>query len=219
MKDLILNRKRIWTWTGAALAALVFVWSSLFPKTAYDTRELHVRLEDGEQEREIVLTPDTTVLFSFSAGDQTVDGIQPCADWGSENCPGGVLLVDVWCMDEGGERVYAGQGSAPLNAELRRAYTYIALPHEGELSGELSFAIRYVPAEGETAYPSLVATDRDIGECLTVVNEEVYGGDLLLYYVTVRDTYPLLFDAKLVCLLLICIALSMEKAPGKEACA
>lgn len=219
MKRWILNRKRIWIWTGAALAALVFVWSSLFPKPAYDTRELHVRLEEGEQEREIVMTPDTVVLFSFSAQDQNVEGIQPCADWGSENCPGGVFIVDVWCVDEEGERIYAGQGSAPLNAELRRAYTYIALPHEGELSGELSFAIRYIPAEGEAVCPSLVATDRNLEDCLTVVNEEQYDGDLLLYYVAVRDTYPLMFDAKLVCLLLVCVALTMEKAPGKEACA
>ncbi len=219
MKKWILKKKRIWVWTGAALAALVFVWSSLFPKTAYDTRELHVRLEEGEQEREIALTPDTTVLISFFSKEQHVEGIQPCADWGAENRPGGQLFVDVWRVDEAGEQIYAGQGSAPLSADMRRAYTYIPLSHEGELSGELIFAIRYVPAEGEAAYPSLIATNRDLDDCLTVVNEEQYDGDLLLYYVCMRETYPLLFDAKLVCLLLVCVALTMGKDHGKEACA
>lgn len=217
MRKWILQRKRIWIWAGAALAALVFVYSSLFPKTAYDVVEYHVRLEEGEQETDIVLTPETTVLFSFSVEEGHVNGLQPCADWGSENCPQGVLCVDVWRVLENGEQRYAGRANAPLNAGLRRAYTYVALPREEELSGELVFAIRYIAAEGEAVYPSLVATDRDLENCLTVVDNEEYAGDLLMYYVSERDTYPLLFDAKLVCLLLVCVALTMGNARGREA--
>ena len=217
MKDWILRRKRIGIWAGAALAALVFVCSSLFPKTVYDIEEYHVRLTEGEQERDIVLTPDTTVLFSLSVGNRDVCGIQPCVDWGAESCPGGMLCVDVWIVSEEGEQRYAGAGNAPLNADLRRSYTYVALSQEEELSGELVFAIRYAPAEGEETYPALAATDRDLEDCLTVVNGESYDGDLLLYYASERDTYPLLFDAKLVCLLLVCVALTMDGDRGKEA--
>ncbi|MDE5820853.1 MAG: hypothetical protein K2N41_10520 [Lachnospiraceae bacterium] len=216
MKEWIAQRKRIGIWAGAALAALVFVLSSLFPKTSYHVEKYHVVLEEGEQERDIVLTPETTVLFSFSVGETNVGGVQPCLDWGAESCPPGVLCVDVWQVSADGEQDYVGQGSAPLNAGLRRSYTYVALPHEGALCGELILAIRYAPAEGEESYPSLIATDRDMDECLTVVNGEPYAGDLLMYYASEQDTYPLLFDAKLICLLLICVALTMGNAQKKE---
>ena len=198
------------------MAALVFVWSSLFPKTVYDIVEYHVILEEDEHEKEIALTPETTVLFSFSVGEANVNGVQPCLDWGAQSCPSGVLCVDVWQVTESGGQTYIGQGSAPLDGGLRRAYTYVALPHEGELCGELVFAIRYVAAEGERTYPSLVATDRDLDDCLTVVNDKPYDGDLLMYYAATRDTYPLLFDAKLICLLLICVALTMGNVQKKE---
>lgn len=217
MKRWILQKKQIWIWTGAALAALVFVCSCLFPKSAYDIEAYHVVLEEGEQEKDIELTPETTVWFSISVGEVNVKGIQPCLDWGAENCPGGVVCVDAWRLSEDGKQSDIGQGSTSLYAGLRRAYTYVELPHEGEAGGELIFAIRYVPAEGETTYPFLVATDRDVEGCVTVVNDEEYDGDLLLYYASELDTYPLLFDSKLVCLLLICVALTMGKAQGKEA--
>lgn len=216
MKEWISQRKRIGIWAGAALAALVFVLSSLFPKTAYHVVKYHVVLEEEEQEQDIVLTPETTVLFSFSVGEVNVSGVQPCLDWGAENCPSGVLCVEVWQVSADGEQNYVGQGSALLNAGLRRSYTYVALPHEGTLCGELILAIRYAPAEGEESYPSLVATDRDMGECLTVVNDEPYAGDLLMYYASEQATYPLLFDAKLICLLLVCVALTMDGSRGKE---
>ncbi|MCM1103156.1 MAG: hypothetical protein NC409_03530 [Clostridium sp.] len=216
MREWILQKKRIWTWTGAALAALVFVCSTLFPKTAYDIVEYHVTLEEDERETEIMLTPETTVLFSFSVEGGRLSGVHPCLDWGAENCPAGVIVVDVWQVTESGEQVYAGQGTAALNTELRRGHTYVALSHEEELSGELIFAIRYVPAEGEPVYPLLIATDRDLEDCLTVVNGEAYEGDLLLYYACERDTYPLLFDAKLICLLLVCVALTMGNARERE---
>lgn len=203
-------------WAGAALAALVFLCSSLFPKTTYDIVEYHAVLEDGEQETEIELTPGATVLFSLSVGEVNLNGVQPCLDWGAESCPTGVLCVDVWQVSESGEQTYIGQGSAALDAGLRRAYTYVALPHEEELGGELVFAICYVPAEGEMTYPSLIATDRDLDDCLTVVNGQIYDGDLLMYYACERETYPLLFDAKLVCLLFICVALTMGNARKKE---
>lgn len=217
MKEWVLSRKRIWIWTGAALAALVFICSSLFPKTVYDIEEYHVVLEEGEREQDIVLAPDTTVLFSLDVGERDVKGIQPCADWGAESCPQGVLCVDAWRVEDDGERIYIGQGSAPLDQGLRRAYTYVALAHEEELCGEVVFAIRFVPAEGEEAYPLLVATDRDLEDCLTVIDNEAYDGDLLMYYASEHDTYPLLFDAKLLCLLCVCIALTMEGQSGKEA--
>lgn len=201
------------------MAALVFVCSYLFPKSAYDIKAYHVVLEEGEQEKDIELTPETTVLFSVSVGEVNVKGIQPCLDWGAENCPGGVVCVDAWRLSdsEDGEQIYIGQGSASLDMGLRRAYTYAALPHEGEAGGELIFAIRYVPAEGETTYPFLIATDRDLEGCVTVVNGEEYDGDLLMYYASELDTYPLLFDSKIVCLLFICVALTMGKPQGKEA--
>lgn len=216
MKEQILQRKQIWIWAGAALAAFVFVWSSLFPKTAYDIVEFHAVLEDGEREKEIELTPETVVLFSLFVGEADLNGVQPCLDWGADSCPSGVLRVDAWQVSESGEQRYVGQGSAAPDAGLRRAYTYVALPREGELSGEMVFSIRYEPADGEMIYPSLIATDRDLDDCLTVVDGQAYDGDLLMYYACERDTYPLLFDAKLICLLLICIALTMGNAQKKE---
>ncbi len=214
---MMMRHKRILIWAFAALAAAVFVLSALFPKRAYEITEYHVAMEEGEEEREIALTPDTTVLFSVSAKAAAVSGIEPCFDWGSQERPGGVICVDAWQIGEDtGENIYIGQGIAALDERLRRAYAYVELPDSELLTGELVFSIRYIPADGETAYPLLIATNRDLETCETVVDGERYDGDLLMYYASVKKTYPLLFDSKLTFLLLVCVALTMRGAHGKE---
>ena len=110
-----------------------------------------------------------------------------------------------------------GRFSAPQSAQGCMPSTCCSFEKK-DISTIVS-GVSAISRSGEAAYPSLIATNRDLDDCLTVVNEEQYDGDLLLYYVCMRETYPLLFDAKLVCLLLACVALTMGKDHGKEACA
>lgn len=211
----------------AALCGILFLVSRLFPKHAYQINEYHVVETSEENEVWIELTPDTVVSYWLRAGEQTLCGFNLCFDWGQDSYPDGNLILEAWRADDitGNadipEAVDAGIGAYPeearlssvvfkLNSNLQTAYSYAELTRGGELTGNLLLTLRYESAEEEPEdYPYVIATDKRMENSRTFINGEEFSGDLLMYHVALRASYPLVFDARTFFLLFLAVGFTM----------
>lgn len=204
-------------WAMAACFGLLIILSYCYPKLAYDITRQHVVLEEEEEKTGIELTEDTVITYYLDVHGKMICGIQPCFDWGSECYPEGNILIEAW-HEEGfpGEESYIGGTQVKLDDRLREAYVYAEIPNNGELSGALVFTVRYLPTGTEAQLPQIIMGSKTADNSKTLVNGETVNGDLLMYYASVKKTYPLVFDAKMMFLLLSATALFMTGRKMQE---
>lgn len=227
----IRKRAQIVVWILAALCGILFLVSRLFPKYAYQITEYHVVETEDENEIWIELTPDTVVSYRLQVGERSLCGVNLCFDWGRETYPAGNLVLEAWNADaiientdipgtsdtEAGsypEDARLGSVVFGLNSNLRMAYSYAELTRGEELTGNLLLTLHYESAESEPAdYPYVIATDKRMENSRTFINGVELSGDLLMYHVALRASYPLVFDARMFFLLFLAVGFTMA---GKE---
>lgn len=206
-KAFLLQHIYILPWIMAVCCGLVIVLSYCRPKLAYDVTRQHVILEEGEETAGITLYADTVVSYYLDVGDNTICGIQPCFNWGCDEYPQGTVLIEAW--QEGDRSQPVGSAEVRLDEHLREAYAYAEIPGGDELSGELVFTIRYLPGADDQEFPQIIYGTAIPQNSHTDINGKTLQGDLMMYYASVKKTYPLVFDARMLLFLSVATALLM----------
>lgn len=191
----------------------VLILSHIFPKYTYKSLEYHVLMADDENSKPLSLEPGNIASFTIDTGSSGINGIQPCFYWGSDERPDGTIVIDAYDADlYPNDGCYLGQARTTLATDLATAYSYAEFSYETAFKGNLRFEIRYESGSNPALYPFLMTTDKQGKGELTYDGVSMQG-DLLMYFVRIVKTYPLIFDARMVLLIslaLLCII------PGKK---
>lgn len=224
-KQCIEQKGALIIWGLAICCGLVMAVGYLFPKYAYEMTAYHVVLEDNENEIAIPLTAGTVVTYYLEIEDRAICGIQPCFDWGQDTCPEGDIVIEAW-HEEGypGAEAYVGGTRIHMDGSLRKAFAYAEIPNQNELKGRLVFTIGYEAAASDSeSVPCVIATDRGMDTSRTFVDGTELEGDLLMYYASLKSTYPLIFDSRMMMLMLLAVGFTTKtvharKKPDREGC-
>lgn len=204
--------------------ALLLALSLLFPKKVLDTYEIN-KIDappEDEQDRLLILPEGSVITYEFNTGSRPLRGIQPGIslrggrfEKGVLRCrvytrPGHVLASDnEYPLSELTESIEAEGGGERL---MQARYMYIPFENYEACAGDITVEFTYESRGGTAGAPGLLTADAGSGAVTRQDGGTVDGG-LAGYYVYTHNTYPLVYDLRI---LLVMSAAAWAAQGGME---
>lgn len=179
--------------------ALLLVLSCLFPKQVIDTYKMNM---DEEYTEELLpLEEGSVISYTMNTGARPIKGIQPGIGRQGGSFNEGILRYRVY-LTEGNLLVSDNQYALKEGEDLQ--YVYLPFSEYEECIGDIRIDFTYESGGDENEAPALLINSFRKEATLTVKNGEELTGGLKGYSVYTHDTYPLVYDLRI----LLCIFLA-----------
>lgn len=190
-----------------------FIGSYLFPNEVLDTSEVNMREGEGDEEFVYFLTGAEDELgYVMDTGGRPLKGFQPGILKGTASLDGTELIYRVYSLQDdmnlaeeeislslsGREMPLLFEGSYDLGSCLDGQYPYLPLDQEELCNGKLYITLTFRRNDNvEEDFPGIYMNHRMVKEEVTMVGGEQT--DMMLKHCNIysHDTYPLLYDCRL----------------------
>ena len=198
-----------------------FIGSLLFPNKVLDTYKINVTEEDGDTEFTIPLSEEEKIAYVMNATANPMQGIQVGISKEGENQEGALLHYQVYRQDKEkdtllGELLSDNVYDIELGDNLQ--YVYLPFGNSENCTGEIVVCFFYESENESMKAPALLANHTLIKDTITMVGDTTLDGSLKSMYIYTHDTYPLLYDFRLMTFVFLAasMAVTYPKRKSKE---
>lgn len=173
-----------------------FIGSYLFPNEVLDTYAVNVKEEEGDEEFVYFFTgAEDEIGYEMETDGRALKGFQPGIYKGGASLEGTELIYRVYSRPE---HSLIFEGSYDLGSCLDGQYPYLPFDKEGLCKGKLYITFTFRRNDNtEEAFPGLYVNHRTVKGAVTLTDGEEADMMLKHYYIYSHDTYPLLYDCRL----------------------
>lgn len=197
-----------------------FIGSLLFPKAVLDTYKVNVAEEEGDAEFTVPLSEDTEISYEMNTTGRPMKGIQVGISKEGASQENVYLCYQVYehSMNEEvryGELLSDNRYHVAMGDEVQ--YVYLPFENWENCKGDIIVSFSLEGAEEMETAPALLANHTLIDNTRTLVGNEMIDGSLKSMYIYTHDTYPLLYDFRLLTFVFLAasMAVSYPKLQGK----
>lgn len=198
-----------------------FIGSYLFPNEVLDTYEVNVKEEEGDEEFVWFFTgAEDEIGYEMETDGRALKGFQPGIYKGGASLEGTELIYRVYSRPE---HSLLFEGSYDLGSCLDGQYPYLPLDKEELCKGKLYITFTFRRNDnGEEAFPGLYMNHGTVKEAVTLIDGEKTDMMVKHYYIYSHDTYPLLYDCRLLTFVflaasaLVCYPKRKKKSKDEE---
>lgn len=197
-----------------AALAVALVISMLVPKEVIDTYKINVLEEEGDGEYILPLKQQETLSYSMNTGSRPMRGIHIAVSKNGGAFTEGILKCSV-SVEGRKEPVSVTEHLLSRGDNLQ--YVYLPFDHYEQCIGDIVIRFSYV-AEGntESEYPGILVNGSRVPNTETVFQGKPITGSLKSMYVYTHDTYPLVYDLRILALLFLAASMAGKKEAGNE---
>lgn len=213
-----LNKNIMWILpaiTAGLFALLLFC--ILVPKKVIDTYKINVAEEEGDKEYLIPMEKEVPIIYEMNTGNRPMRGIHIAVAKNGGLFEKGAIVCNIFSKDKNS---LVSENSYALNQGEDIQYVYIPFSDYEACSGAIEIQFTY-DSEGNTANesPGLLANGRAVKDTVTKVEGEAIKGSLKTMYVYTHNTYPLVYDLRILTLLFFaaCMTVPFKKISIKNA--
>ena len=173
-----------------------FIGSYLFPNEVLDTYEVNIKEEEGDEEFVWFFTgAEDEIGYEMETDGRALKGFQPGIYKGGASLEGTELIYRVYSRPE---HSLLFEGSYDLGSCLDGQYPYLPFDKEGLCKGELYITFTFCRNDnGEEVFPGLYMNHGTVKGAVTIIDGEETDMMVKHYYIYSHDTYPLLYDCRL----------------------
>ena len=198
-----------------------FIGSLLFPNKVLDTYKINVTEEEGDTEFTILLSKEEKISYVMNATANPMQGIQVGISKESETQEGVILHYQVYQQEKEedsllGELLSDNVYEVELGDDLQ--YVYLPFDNSDRCTGEIVVCFYYESENQGMKAPALLANHTQIKDTITMVGDTMLDGSLKSMYIYTHDTYPLLYDFRLMTFVFLAasMAVTYPKRKSKE---
>ena len=190
------------------LILIGLVISIMVPKKVIDTYKVNISEEEGDKEVMISLSPEKEVRHMLNTGSRPMLGIQVALSKNGMQYKESLLICDVY---QTGTDILLSHNEYLLAQGEELQYIYIPFADFEKCIGDITIQFQYKALDGQLVSPSLLANSRIINGSSTRMDGIEYPGNIKCMYVYTHDTYPLVYDLRI--LLFLFLAVTMTVLP------
>ena len=198
-----------------------FIGSLLFPNKVLDTYKINVTEEEGDTEFTIPLSKEEKISYVMNATANPMQGIQVGISKEGENQEGVLLHYQVYQQDKEkdtllGELLSDNVYDVELGDNLQ--YVYLPFGNSEKCTGDIVVCFSYESEKENGKAPALLANHTMVQNTITMVGDTILDGSLKSMYIYTHDTYPLLYDFRLMTFVFLAasMAVTYPKRKSKE---
>ena len=198
-----------------------FIGSLLFPNKVLDTYKINVTEEEGDTEFTIPLSKEDKIFYLMDATQNPMQGIQVGISKEGETQEGVLLHYQVYKQEHNkaqklGELVSDNVYEVELGDNLQ--YVYLPFENSDSCTGNIVVCFFYESENQAMKAPALLANHTLISNTITMVGDTKIEGSLKSMYIYTHDTYPLLYDFRLMTFVFLAasMAVTYPKRKSKE---
>lgn len=199
-----------------------FIGSLLFPKKVLDTYSINVSEEEGDEEFLIPLNDGTSVYYELNTAGRPMKGIQPGISRQGASLEGVSLCYQVYehsadRQSRLGKLLSDNKYQVSEGDDIQ--YVYLPFADSEACVGDIIIRFYCEGLSGE-AVPALLANHTLIDHTTTVIGSRILDGSLKVMYVYTHDTYPLLYDFRLMTCVFLAASMTVsypKRKGGKTA--
>jgi len=196
-----------------------FIGSLFFPKQVLDTYKINVSEEDGDAEFGIPLSEQTPVSYELNTAGSPMRGIQVAVSKEGSSQEGVILRYQVYehSADEArrfGELLSDNVYQVSDGDEVQ--YVYLPFEDSEKCRGDIIVTFCYESDTEIQNPPALLANHTLIDNTLTMNGEQPVEGSLKTMYIYTHDTYPLLYDFRLMTFVFLAASMAVSYSGRKR---
>ena len=198
-----------------------FIGSLLFPNKVLDTYKINVTEEEGDTEFTIPLSQEEKISYVMNATANPMQGIQVGISKEGETQEGVLLHYQVYRQDKEkdtllGELLSDNVYDVELGDNLQ--YVYLPFGNSEKCTGDIVVCFSYESEKENGKAPALLANHTMVQNTITMVGDTILDGSLKSMYIYTHDTYPLLYDFRLMTFVFLAasMAVTYPKRKSKE---
>lgn len=196
-----------------------FIGSLLFPKAVLDTYKINVTEEEGDTEFTVPLLEGEKILYRMNATDNPMKGIQVGISKEGQSQEGVLLHYQVYreSKDEEhqmGELLSDNVYQVELGDELQ--YVYLPFENSQNCRGNIVISFFCDTENPSGLAPALLANHTMVDNTVTMVGGAPLDGSLKTMYIYTHDTYPLLYDFRLMTFVFLAASMAVSYPKRKH---
>lgn len=207
-----------------------FIGSLIFPKKVLDTYKINVTEEEGDTEYVIPLSGETPIFYEMNTAGQPMKGIQVGISKEGASQEGVFLRYQVYeHSTEKNQRLGSLLSDNLYEIASGDEVQYVYLPYAQSELCKGDIIIRFTIESQEITEterefktpPALLANHTLIDNTLTRIGDEDLDGNIKTMYIYSHDTYPLLYDFRLMTFVFLAASMAvsypkLNKKGGKK---
>ena len=187
------------------LLLVLLIVSFLIPKKVIDTYKVNTSEEEGDIEYLLSLESNQVITHQLNSEGRPMLGIQVALSKNGAVYEKSVLNYDVYSTNT---QTLLSHNEYLLSQGEDLQYIYLPFNNYESCLDEISISFYYENKDApSTAAPSLLANARELSTGKTLSDERMLKGNIKCMYVYSHDTYPLVYDLRI--LVLVFLAASM----------
>lgn len=194
--------------------ALLLVLSYIFPKQVIDTYKMNMDEEYAEEL--LALEEGSTISYTMNTGARPMKGIQPAISKQGGSFTDGILRYRVYLAQDD---ILVSDNAYALREGEDLQYVFLPFSDFERCQGDIRIDFLYESGQDGNSAPAFLINSYRKEGTSTAVNGELLEGGLKGYSVYTHDTYPLVYDLKiLICLFLaasMTVNFSRKKKSGE----
>lgn len=199
---IILNKYgRIFVIFCIVVSALGLIFSYVFPNEVIDTYAVNM---NEETQYKIPLDKESYIEYYLNSGIKPMIGIQLGISKEGSEFSDGKLVYEVYNSD----MQLLGAKELLLKDIYDIQYVYMPFDGMGECNGDLYLKLYYTGSDA--ASPAILANKTELEDAKTLVSGKEIEGNIMSCYIYSHNTYPLVFDLKIVLVMFIAVFCTLE---------
>lgn len=200
-----------------------FIGSLIFPKEVLDTIKVNVTEEEGDTEYKVELSDVEAISYEMNTAGSPMKGIQVGISKEGVSQEGVTLRYQVYehkaeKENRFGELLSDNIYEIAQGDELQ--YVYLPFENSEKCLGDIIICFTYESGQAIEKAPALLFNHKVIDNTITRKGEEILDGTLKSMYIYTHDTYPLLYDFRLMTFVFLAVSMTVSypklKRKGKE---
>jgi hypothetical protein len=212
MKDKIIGLfekyGRVFVLCCIVISTLGLIASYVFPNVVLDTEPINM---EENSDFHIPLTIGSVIEYKCKTGTQQMAGIQVGISKEGAEFTDGKVVYEIY---NGDSSVLLGAGEQLLKDISDFQEVYLPFTGMKEYNGALTIKFYYTGSE--TTAPALIANQTKVKDASTYVEGNLITGNLKSYYIYSRNTYPLVFDLKIMLAIFVIVFCTFESKTKKK---
>ncbi len=203
-----------------------FIGSYLFPNEVLDTYAVNAKEEEDDQEFVQYFTEmEDEIGYAMETDGRALKGFQVGVSKNGAALTGTELIYRVYQLgDEGLTLLF--EGSYDLGSCLDGQYPYLPFGNNDNCKGKLYLTFTYRANGNTEPAPGLYCNHREVKNTVTYVNgvplqQDDKTGMIKHYYIYSHDTYPLLYDCRVMTFVFLAasavVCYPRKKGKGEDA--
>ncbi len=193
-----------------------FIGSYIFPNTVLDTFVINMEEEEEDTQVQLPLSLHTPIEYEMNTNGLAMRGIQVGINKRGYAQEETVLRYSVFIGDE-----CISQNAYHVAAGDDLQYVYLPFDQYEKCVGELRISFLLEAAGGdEETYPALMANHAEIKNTRTIAENRPEGAEeevsLKCNYIYTHDTYPFLYDCRLLTFVFLAASMAVVYPRRKE---